>query len=265
MICRNDYSPRTMAGIAAVLLLFSVSYSEETVCIQCHSAQSGRLSEPVGQWQTSIHAANRVSCHHCHGGDPADAANAMNPARGFIGVPKEAMIPKFCGRCHVGVVKDYLESRHGALLGKGGPTCVTCHGNHAVIKAGIEIINQELCSGCHSYERAALIRGALQPTEAHLVRLENELNAARKRGVDVEQISGLLFSVRNRYHSLFHELNVDRVQTESERNRADLEKVERFLADLRDEQKKRSTIGSLAVGFSLIAALLFHLLRKTYR
>ena len=115
--------------------------ANEIVCIQCHSTLPGALGEPVKMWRGSVHEENGIACNMCHGGDPKDAANAMSKDRGFLGAPKETDIPAFCGRCHIGVLKDYLASPHGRALGKGGPTCVTCHGNHAVKRASLDIIN----------------------------------------------------------------------------------------------------------------------------
>ena len=84
----------------------NVMAQEEIVCIRCHGALPGRLGEPVKLWRGSIHAANGIACNDCHGGDPKDAANAMSPARGFLGAPKETAIPAFCGRRHIDRVRQ---------------------------------------------------------------------------------------------------------------------------------------------------------------
>ena len=39
-------------------------------CIVCHENQPGRLSQVVEEWRHSVHAANKVLCDGCHGGDP---------------------------------------------------------------------------------------------------------------------------------------------------------------------------------------------------
>ena len=84
----------------------------ETVCIQCHGAQPGRLGEPVKLWRDSIHAENGISCNDCHGGDPKDLANAMSPARGFLGVPKDAAISRHSAAAATSAsMKDYLAER----------------------------------------------------------------------------------------------------------------------------------------------------------
>ena len=72
-------------------------------------------------WRKSWHYQNGVSCQDCHGGDPKDAARSMQPESGFVGVPKPKMVPEFCGKCHLGIKENYLESGHGkALMTTGG-------------------------------------------------------------------------------------------------------------------------------------------------
>lgn len=242
----------------------SAQETAEPVCIECHSKMPEKYSQPVTLWRGSIHAANGIFCNGCHGGDPKDAANAMSPARGFLGAPKEPAIPAFCGRCHVGVMKDYLASAHGRKLGKGGPTCVTCHGNHLVVKASLELINEKSCSRCHSFERARVIRAAMQETETTIVAIDGRISDLKKIGTDTEKLEKDLFAVRNRFHTLFHNVNVELVKKESARIQGDLKKIEVVLATLDDTHKKRKIAGAIAVPFMLLVALALHLLRKTY-
>ena len=92
---------------------------------------------------------------------------AMSPERGFAGKPQYSQVPEFCGKCHIGILKNYLESGHGRALkaDQSGPNCVTCHGSHAIQKANIDIIDEQRCSQCHTYERAKAMKQALFPTE----------------------------------------------------------------------------------------------------
>jgi nitrate/TMAO reductase-like tetraheme cytochrome c subunit len=236
----------------------------EPVCIQCHSKLPEKYSKPVTLWRGSIHAENGVFCNGCHGGDQKDAVNAMSPARGFLGVPRENAIPGFCGRCHVGVLKDYLASAHGSALGNGGPTCVTCHGNHQVLKASLELINEKSCSRCHSFERARVIRAAMKETETTIVAIDGRIDAFKKIGTDTGKLEKDLFAVRNSFHTLFHNVNVELVKQESTRIQGDLKKIEDVLATLDDAHKKRKLAGAIVVPFMLLVALILHLLRKTY-
>jgi len=253
--------------LASILALAAPSPStaqEEIVCIRCHGAQQGRLGDPVKLWRESIHAANGIACNNCHGGDPKDLINAMSPARGFLGKPKEADIPAFCGRCHVGVEKDYRTSAHGRALGKGGPTCVTCHGNHRVLKASLDIINETTCTRCHSFERARVIRDAMAGTEALIVDIDGRISGFRRQGVDTDSLEKGLFAVRNRFHTLFHNVDVEKVKSESAGINGELRRLQSELDAFDNRNRKRKLAGAAVVGGSLLAALLFHLLGKTF-
>ena len=236
----------------------------ETVCIQCHGSLDDRLAEPVKLWRTSVHAANGISCNACHGGDPKDVSDAMNRARGFLGAPKETEVPAFCGRCHPGVMKDYLGSAHGMMLGQGGPTCVTCHGNHQVVKASLALINEKSCSRCHSFERARAIRDAMQQTESTIVGIDSRITGFQAEGVDTERLGKGLFAIRNRFHTLFHEVNLALVKKESTQINAELGKLDAELKVIEESRAKRKVAGGFAVGGALILALLFHLMKKTF-
>lgn len=253
-------------ALTTLLPLWAAAAQEnaEPVCIECHSKLPEKYSQPVQFWRGSIHAENGIFCNGCHGGDPKDAANAMNPARGFLGVPKEAAIPAFCGRCHVGVLKDFLNSAHGRKLAHGGPTCVTCHGNHQVVKASLELINEKSCSRCHSFERARVIRDAMRETETLIVAIESRILDYKKTGTDTAKLEQELFAVRNRFHTLFHNVNVELVKQESAGIQADLKKIKVVLDRFDDSRQRRTIAGAVAVSVMLLIALLLHLLRKTF-
>ena len=253
-------------ALLSLVLVTGAAFAQENgepVCIECHAKMPEKYSAPVKLWRGSIHAENGIYCNGCHGGDPKDAANAMSPARGFLGAPKEPAIPAFCGRCHVGVMNDYLASAHGRMLGKGGPTCVTCHGNHQVVKASLDLINEKSCSRCHSYERAALIRDAMKETETTIVAIDGRISAFKKIGTDTDKLEKELFAVRNSFHSLFHNVNVELVKKESARIQGDLKKITVVLDNLDDARQKRKIAGAAVVSLLLLIALVLHLLRKT--
>lgn len=269
-------SPRLSAALGALLVTLTLPQAApgapqpaapaqpETVCIQCHGALPANLGAPVAQWRQSIHAANGISCNSCHGGDPKNAPVAMSPERGFLGVPKENEIPAFCGRCHPGVLKDYLASAHGQALGSGGPTCVTCHGNHQVLKASLELINEKSCSRCHSYERAKAIKDAMLQTEGFIVDIDRRITDYQALGVDTDRLGKTLFSVRNRFHTLFHDVDVARVKSESTRINAELTKLDQELKVIEDVRAKRRMAGGVVVFAMLLFAFLFHMMKKSY-
>ena len=266
--CIHRVTLNAMLVLASLMCLVSADalaeVSAEPVCIQCHEKMPEKYSQPVKLWRGSIHAESGIFCNGCHGGDPKDAANAMSPSRGFLGAPKEPGIPAFCGRCHVGVMKDYLVSAHGRMLGKGGATCVTCHGNHQVVKASLELINEKSCSRCHSFERAKIIRDAMQETEKMIVAIDGRVTAYKKVGTDTEKLEKELFAVRNRFHTLFHNVNVELVKKESAGIQTDLKKIQTTLDTLDNSRHKRTIAGAAAVSFMLLLALFLHLLKKTF-
>jgi len=227
------------------------------VCIQCHVAQAGRLSQPVALWRTSIHAEHGITCNACHGGDPMDAANAMNPARGFRGVPAPAAIPALCGGCHMGVTRHYMNSAHGRALGRGGPTCVTCHGSHAIVSASLALINKKNCSTCHTFDKALMIRKAMMKTDGMLKAIEKRIKVLKSQGIETDSLEKKLFSLRNRFHAMFHSLDVALIRQESAHIQAELEK-----SNGAGGVGTGYVVGVLAVGWALLAALLFSLIKK---
>jgi nitrate/TMAO reductase-like tetraheme cytochrome c subunit len=235
----------------------------ESVCLACHATLPEAYSRPVTLWRGSIHAENGIACNDCHGGNPADAANAMNPAQGFLGVPAEEEIPAFCGRCHVGVLKDYLSSQHGQALGSGGPTCVTCHGSHQIVKATLALINESLCSRCHSYERARRIKMTMTTLDDRITALDSRIIHLKQGGIAVDRLEKGLFAARNRFHSLFHTVDIQVVERESEHIQAELKPLEEVLQGIDAAHRQRRIVGVFVVLGALFVALTAHLLRKS--
>jgi len=231
---------------------------EEDACIACHVAEKmdPKFRNIPQSWKMSIHYQHNVSCHHCHGGDPKDAEMSMSRERGFVGTPKYAEVPEFCGKCHVGILKNYLESGHGKALkstGKG-PNCVTCHGSHKgeqyIKKAHIDIINERLCSKCHSYERAKVMKQTLFLTEKKMGALDEGFRRLKAEGVYIEEEEKALFSIQAEFRTLFHTVDVSLVK----------ERTDEFVKKLEPiEMKVKNTFHELRFrrNFSAFLMLLF--------
>jgi len=250
-------------------LLFLLScggsaWAADSVCVQCHGGLDGRLSAPVAEWQQSIHADNGIACHDCHGGDPSDFAMAMDPQRGFVGVPDYGDVPDFCGRCHLGVAEDYRDSAHGKALNRGGPQCVVCHQNHHVVKASSDLINPESCSRCHDYERAATVKQEIGDTEMRLTTLERSVAALHRVGIDMETVSGELFQNRNAFRRLFHTVDIDKLKQKKAGVNAELDQVEAQIVEIESELSQRKMIGGILVVLLLLAGAVALLIRQTY-
>ena len=121
-------------------------------CLSCHATLSDqRLRQPAELAKSDIHLTQGITCAGCHGGDPAatDRAAAMDPHKGFVGVPAPRAIPEMCGSCHSNAaymlryapniptdqLAQYRTSKHGIALAKGSTdvaVCSSCHGAHGV-------------------------------------------------------------------------------------------------------------------------------------
>ena len=251
--------------IVALLAIMTPAFAaQETVCTECHGGLDGRLGEPVGLWRTSVHAANGISCHDCHGGDPTDYAMAMTPERGFIGVPGYEEVPDFCGRCHVGVKEDYMASAHGQALSMGGAQCVVCHENHAIQLASIDLINQESCSRCHDYERAERVKQEITATEEKLASLETAIAGLHRVGVDTDRLEADVFSTRNAFRRLFHTVNIDKIKAQTSKFDEDLSQTRATVEDYRNSLSQRKLVGGAVVLLLLLGGCIALLIRRSY-
>jgi len=155
--------------------LAAVAQEAENSCTACHGALAdARLSGPVEAMKADIHSEKGFSCVACHGGDATEAGlSAMDPARGFIGVPRGRQIIEVCGHCHsdaqfmkrynpslrVDQVTEYYTSVHGQRLRRGDvrvATCADCHPAHSIAppsnpKSSVSPLNVvETCGACHA-------------------------------------------------------------------------------------------------------------------
>ena len=258
-----------LASFAILALATIAAAGNEPICIQCHDSDMMKpsLRKIPGEWRQSWHYQNGVACNDCHGGDPVDAAMAMSPQRGFVGAPKYRQVPEFCGKCHIGILKNYLESGHGrALKASGrGPNCVTCHGSHAIQKASLDIINETRCSQCHTYDRARTMKQALVATEQKMVDLENALKKLSRQGIYTEEEGKGLFRTQAEFRTLFHTVDVSLVQQKTDGFMRQLDalqnKVDALFAELRS---RRNYSGLLLVLFAA-ASVVAYLIARTYR
>jgi len=148
-------------------------------CVQCHQEMDGELKQPVLLSAEDIHFKNGLSCHSCHGGDPAVGVDsggpedAMNPAKGYIGRPARKTIAALCASCHskleimrqynpqarVDQYTEYVTSVHGKKYLAGDTkvaTCIDCHGAHGIRAVSdpnsrVYAVNvASTCARCHS-------------------------------------------------------------------------------------------------------------------
>ncbi len=266
----NEFLSKTWAGYQI----------EENLCIACHSSDKMKpeFREITEAWQASWHAQNNISCENCHGGDPRDAAMAMSPQRGFIGKPQYKDIPDFCGKCHIGILTSFRESGHGKAQASGGvspgcataikagkkaPTCTTCHGSHNIQKASIDIINENLCTQCHSYERAKIMKQALFLTEKRIAELETRLQGLKREGIVPETDEKSLFSTQAEFRALFHTVDVNLVKNRTDEFTAKLDQIDKNIQTTYKELRSRKNFSALLMlSFSCMGIVIFLMSRK---
>jgi len=163
------------AGLTFLLMTFAGVALGQDNCLDCHR----ELEDPAAlAMSEDVHAQAGVSCADCHGGDrtietEGDYELAMDPNKGFIGVPDPGDIPQLCGRCHsdasymhrfdpnlsVDQVAQYWTSVHGQRLREGATDvaqCASCHHAHGVVSAKdprspvYPTRIPETCGACHA-------------------------------------------------------------------------------------------------------------------
>lgn len=236
----------------------------ESSCVSCHSGLGGDLAAPVALWEKSIHHQMGNNCEGCHGGDPADAAEAMSPVKGFVGSPKPDQIPTFCGKCHVGVVENYKKSPHYAAFQKGaGPSCITCHRSHDVQRASLDLITEALCSQCHSFENGQKMKNAFVTAETALKDTRSGLERLDHRGMPVKQLEEKLFALRNSLHQMTHTLDVPAVEKKTQSVLTDIEEMKKEMSELDKKVHRRWWIGAGVAAFLIVLIATLSQLLKT--
>ncbi len=159
-------------GLASTLSAQEQRAKPTNSCLDCHATFD---DEAARQFVNDIHNTRGLTCAGCHGGDPTaeDMSDAMDPARGFLGVPKRAQIPQLCARCHSDAtfmraynpslrtdqLGQYRTSVHGQRLRRGDTkvaVCTDCHGIHEIRPATsprsrVHPLNlPDTCATCHS-------------------------------------------------------------------------------------------------------------------
>jgi len=156
-------------GLLVVVIWFcslGALAQEGNRCLICHS-------EIKVDYIESAHAAFRVTCVDCHGGDPEALEVSLAHGPGYRGTPPRAEIPKLCASCHadpllmkpyglrIDQYAEYQTSEHGKLLARGDTkvaVCTDCHSAHRILPAWeprstVHPDNiPSTCARCHSDE-----------------------------------------------------------------------------------------------------------------
>ncbi|HEX7295867.1 MAG TPA: cytochrome c3 family protein [Pyrinomonadaceae bacterium] len=165
----------TLAFVVLLIVSMPASAQKKSSCIDCHvKLDDPRLSNPAKLFDNDVHRSRGLSCNDCHGGDPnADTSEAAkDPSKGYLGKPRTADIPAYCGKCHsdanlmkkfnpslrVDQESEYYTSVHGKLLKSGEQkvaTCISCHTVHGIravsdpLSSVYPLNVADTCAKCH--------------------------------------------------------------------------------------------------------------------
>lgn len=162
-----------MLKLALLVLIATLAPAAASYCAaekvdHCYGCHKDVESAPAMKFANDVHLHKGISCADCHGGDPSleDMDAAMDPKKGYTGVPKGDAIVKTCLRCHADASAmnkyhskidtaqfvQFTNSVHGKTE---IATCITCHGVHEIrspkdpespVFPTKEVL---LCSRCH--------------------------------------------------------------------------------------------------------------------
>jgi hypothetical protein len=164
----------------------------ETSCVTCHLELDGAALEAARRGPEDVHFQKGLSCHDCHGGNPApgldDPSIAHDEAKGWKGKPVRLQVPMLCARCHadadfmkrfdpharVDQLSEYRTSVHGKRNAAGdekAAVCIDCHGVHGIRpvadpRASVHPARvAETCARCHASE--AVMKAYGLPTQQY--------------------------------------------------------------------------------------------------
>ena len=134
--------------LVCVALAITANAADDT-CLRCHGVENAAQAKaPVADLAilgNSTHAA--LGCNDCHNVDPDQRHKDIDDV--------------ICGQCHVEAAEGYAKSPHvegREVSVEDIPTCVTCHGGHAVLSVDDpESVTNHLnsvaiCIKCHEDE-----------------------------------------------------------------------------------------------------------------
>ena len=130
-------------------------------------------------------------------------------------------------------------------------------------KASVALINEALCTQCHSFANGQRIKAAFVSAETALQEMRAQLTALHRRGMPTKSFEGKLFSLRNALHQMTHTLDVTRIQATTDTVLATLAEMKPELHALRQRIHRR-WLGGAAVGaFLLVVVMVLAMFLRT--
>lgn len=234
-------------------------------CIDCHrDLEDKRLSEPVTLWSESVHAKVGNTCDGCHGGDPDDSGkNSMAAENNFYAAPKKEEIVEFCGKCHKELSENFMTSGHGET---GEQTCIGCHGTHTIRRISIDIIKEDLCSGCHEYESAKELKNILMGLHKNFQLAESRLQLVKGFPTDpVRKDLKKIWKDLRQVRMISHTFDVSQVEDEAKKVNASIMEVHREIERLAKIAGDRGFWGYITILIFIGLAILTYFYNKQSR
>jgi len=114
------------------------------------------------------------------------------------------------------------------------------------------------------YERAALIRMALVEIDTMITAVEKDLDRLYRLGFAVGDMQGELFNLRNRFHRIFHGVDVERVRQQTSEVQDKLNQIIKDVTSIDATLGQRKLWESAVIVLFILAGAAFLLVRKTY-
>jgi len=105
----------------------------------------------------------------------------------------------------------------------------------------------------------------MMDTDRKITDLERSLAGLKRAGVVTQQMDGDLFAVRNRFHRLFHSVEVEKVRSQTAGFQADLSKIGEKVDEIRAEQQRRKVWGAAVIGLLLCGGVVALLIYRSYK
>ncbi len=260
-------------GLAGVRPAHAAPLDESAIqCIECHVDVADEHVALIDEWRTSVHYSEGITCGQCHGMSDTDFDALPDPGEGAHRKPDAAQTLDMCARCHQEYLDYYPLSAH---FQKERLSCVMCHGgsdnnHHAIHRATRDLITEDLCTRCHTYDRAEQTKAALRAAEDAEVGLDGAIAALAASGYHSTRIDALheaAQELQKRVPQELHTFQLRRIQAVTQ-SLVDIEtnvagEKERIMAKL-VVQARRQRVGFFIVlsCFGLSALLLAY--RQTY-
>ena len=212
-----------------------ISRSEiPTNCGDCHPDQHD-------DYTISVHAEGdrpAAVCTDCHG------LHGIKRVRQPDSKVHRSLV---CASCHIGPGEEFEKGPHSSAMEKSGaPACASCHGNHAVKRPTIAVV-EPACEVCHTSESSPFQFG--QQVESLLASFRDSLVATRQRtdranaaNLNVHAPEVLLLSAEAGYKRgrlVWHSLDWPAILSEIEVARQDVREADTALSDLWSARRLR--------------------------